>query len=48
MKYLKMFINWLRPRCPKCKGVVRYFGEDWTGRVWLSIYKCDNCETEYI
>lgn len=38
----------LHPKCPKYNGRVYYVGEDWSGRIWLSIYECENCKTQYI
>ena len=52
-KAMNRLNQWIRkhllPRCPKCpEGRIRYSGEDWTGRVWLSIYECDRCQNEFI
>lgn len=35
--------------CEKCKaGRIRHIGSDWTGRVWIEVYECDNCKTQFI
>jgi transposase-like protein len=45
----KNIMRKLRPICNECKkGHINYIGEDWTGRVWLSIYECDNCGKQFI
>ena len=39
----------LSPCCPSCpKGRVHYSGENYTGRVWISIYQCGVCKKEFI
>ena len=44
MKWLKeLFLS----KC-ECGGRIHYFGDDWTGRVWISVYKCDACQKEFI
>ena len=41
--------NCIFPKCPKCEnGRVKYIGDDWTGRVWISIYECSKCKTKFI
>ena len=48
-RWLKWQLNRLFPACPACPyGRIHYAGEDWTGRVWLSIYRCDKCGKEYV
>lgn len=47
--WIKNFMRKLLPTCYKCKiGKIRYSGENWTGKVWLSIYECDYCHEEFI
>lgn len=46
---IRFLLNLLTSKCPKCKnGKLKYFGDDWTGKVWVSIYKCDKCKEEFI
>ena len=48
MKLATWFRKHLLPKCPKCSvGRIRYSGEDWTGRVWMSVYECDKCKAEF-
>jgi hypothetical protein len=42
------FKNMLRNPCPKCGiGDVHYIGEDIPNSVWISVYACDTCKTEF-
>lgn len=52
-RIIKIFITWVSEmmacECPNCgKRKLYYSGDDWTGRVWISIYKCNNCKKEYV
>jgi len=41
----KIFIN----QCPKCGiGHIKYIGDDYISRVWISVYKCNKCNSEFI
>lgn len=43
------FKNILTTECLKCKkGRVRYIGDDWTGHVWIGVYECNKCKTEFV
>lgn len=49
---LVRFLRWLNPltsKCPHCGvGQVGFYGDDWTGSVWISVYRCDCCHKEFI
>ena len=47
---VRFFRNLLTTECPKCKkGRVRYIGDDRTaGHVWISVYECNKCKTEFV
>jgi len=50
------FFSWVkrlwRMRLPKCTccddGRIKHFGTDWTGRIWIEVYKCDRCDKEFV
>ena len=45
----RFFRNLFTNECPKCKiGRVSYIGDDWTGSVWISVYECNKCKSEYV
>ena len=42
-------LDLLVSKCPSCKeGKLRYFGDNFTGKIWVSIYKCNKCNEEFI
>ena len=48
-KLIKFIKNLFSSTCPNCEiGKISYAGDDWTGRVWVSIKKCDHCKKEFI
>ena len=47
--FYKLLNEAIKNTCPKCKnGTIRHIGTDFTGKVWLEIYECDNCKTKFI
>ncbi len=47
--FLCFLRNLFTIECPKCKkGRVIYIGDDWTGHIWISIYECNKCKTEFV
>lgn len=52
-KLMNRFLGWMircfGNECPKCAvGRVYYDHEEPHKHTWVNIYKCDNCETEFI
>ena len=46
---VRFFSNLFLIRCPKCKQKgVKYIGDDWVGNVWISVYECKKCKTEFV
>ena len=49
MSFLYWLDNWLHPLCHKCnKGRVKHNRSEWTGNVWIEVYQCNKCKTEFI
>lgn len=49
MNISRFFKNLFSSECHECKnGRVRYIGDDWTGKVWLGIYECNECKKEFV
>lgn len=47
--YLKKIRRMFYSECPNCKKHgVRYIGEDFTGRVWFSVYECIECKEKSV
>jgi len=47
------FFYWLdrvlHPACPKCgNGRIHHRRSEWTGRVWIEVYDCDRCGSEFV
>lgn len=48
-KLLKLFKRLFCNKCHLCEnGYIKYIGEDYTGRVWINIYQCDNCKEKFL
>jgi len=46
---LRFFRNIFTTECPKCKkGRIKYIGDDWTGHIWINVYECNKCKTEFV
>ena len=42
-------LNLLTSDCPKCGSKrVKYIGDDFTGRIWIAVYECENCNTQFV
>lgn len=48
-KIIEWIKNIISNKCTKCNnGRVRYIGDEFTGKVWISIYECERCKEKFI